>query len=125
MITGNNQSWEKEIKITILAPERFELNQNYPNPFNPVTTISYTIPTPPQPSPYEGEGIREGFLISLKIYDILGREVETLVNEEQKPGYYKIEWNANNFASGMYVYQLSMKNGNKTEMLRKKLMLIK
>ncbi|MBK7104007.1 MAG: T9SS type A sorting domain-containing protein [Ignavibacteriae bacterium] len=115
-ISGNNQNWEKEIKITILPPDKFELNQNYPNPFNPVTTISYLIPKNER---------RETSNVNLIIYDILGREVEIIVNEEQRPGYYKTEWNAKNLASGMYIYQISMKNGNKTEMQRKKMMLMK
>jgi hypothetical protein len=115
-ISGNNQTWEKEIRITVLSPDRFELNQNYPNPFNPTTTISYLIPKNEK---------HETSNVNLIIYDILGREVETLVNNEQKPGFYKLEWNANNYASGMYIYQLSMKNDNKTELLRKKLMLMK
>jgi len=104
----------KEIKITVLPPDRFELNQNYPNPFNPTTTtISYIIPA-------VASSFSQG--VHLTIYDILGREVETLVNEEQKPGYYKTEWNASRNSSGMYIYQLTMKNGNKTELLRKKFM---
>ena len=118
-ITGNNQLWDKEIKIKILPPDKFELNQNYPNPFNPTTTISYTLP-----------GAASSFSLSQKvhlaIYDILGRKVETLVNEEQKPGFYKLEWNAIHLASGMYIYQLVSKIGNsKTNVLRKKMLLMK
>ena len=87
-------------------PVKFKLSQNYPNPFNPTTTIKYTIPTPPQPSPSQGEGVREGFLVSLKIYDVLGREVATLVNKKQKPGVYKVEFNASNLPSGVYLYRI-------------------
>ena len=116
-ITGNGQVWNKEIKISILPPDKFELNQNYPNPFNPTTKISYTIPL------VETEYIPS---VRLTIYDILGSEVETLVNQEQSPGYYKVEWNANNYASGMYVYQISIKGKNsKSEVLRKKMMLLR
>ena len=85
----------------------FELEQNYPNPFNPSTTIMYKIPT---------DGI-----VSLKIYNILGQEVATLINEYQVTGKYSVVFNAKNLASGMYVYQL--KAGNITK--SKKLMLIK
>ena len=118
-ISGNNQTWNKEIEITVLPPDKFELNQNYPNPFNPTTTISYIVPA-----------VASSFSLSQKvhlaIYDILGREVETLVNEEQKPGYYKLEWNGNYLASGMYIYQISLKGFNsKREVIRKKMLLIK
>ena len=83
----------------------YDLQQNYPNPFNPVTKIKYTIPTPPHPSPSQGEGVREGF-VSLKIYDVLGRDVATLVNENQKPGNYEVTFDAFGLASGIYYYQL-------------------
>lgn len=118
-ITSNNQTWNKEIKIKVLPPDKFELNQNYPNPFNPNTTISYTIP---------GAGVTNNFLqqVKLSVYDILGREVETLVNKEHKPGFYKLEWNANHLASGMYIYQLVSKGSNsETNVLRKKMLLLK
>jgi len=116
-ITGNRQVWNKEIKVSILPPDKFELNQNYPNPFNPTTIISYTIPA---------VSSRLNANVRLTIYDILGSEVVTLVNEEQTPGYYKVDWNANNYASGMYVYQVSVKGKNsKSEVLRKKMMLLR
>ena len=67
-------------------PESFELKQNYPNPFNPTTTIQYSIPS-------NGN-------VELKIYDILGREVATLVNETKAPGNYEVNFNAANLASG-------------------------
>lgn len=70
----------------------FELHQNYPNPFNPSTIIKYSIPS-------------EGF-INLKIFDILGREVKTLVNQNQKPGSYEIKWNTSNHSSGIYFYRI-------------------
>ena len=68
------------------------MEQNYPNPFNPVTTISYYLP-------------QEEFVI-LKVYDILGREVATLVNEEKHAGNYKVVFNGNNLSSGVYFYRL-------------------
>ena len=78
----------------------FSLSQNYPNPFNPSTKIKFDI----APSPTSGEG--RGEVVKLIIYDILGREVATLVNEELKPGSYEYEWNGSNFASGIYIYKL-------------------
>lgn len=118
-ISGNNQSWGKEIKIMVLPPDKFDLNQNYPNPFNPSTTISYTIPA-------VSYNVSLDQSVHLAIYDILGREVETLVNNEQDPGYYKYLWDAANYASGMYIYQISIKGKNsKRQVIRKKMMLMK
>jgi len=73
-------------------PTEFFLEQNYPNPFNPSTTISYSIPT--------------SQFVTLKVYDVLGKEVATLVNEEKPAGSYEFEFNASNLASGIYFYQL-------------------
>ncbi len=70
----------------------YALFQNYPNPFNPATTIKYAIP--------------KTVNVELKIYDILGREVKTLVNETKTAGYYEVHFNADNFASGVYFYRL-------------------
>jgi photosystem II stability/assembly factor-like uncharacterized protein len=75
-----------------LIPERLSLSQNFPNPFNPVTTITYEIP-------------ERGF-VSLKVYDLLGREVATLVNEEKPAGKYDVEFDGKNFSSGLYFYKL-------------------
>jgi photosystem II stability/assembly factor-like uncharacterized protein len=85
----------------------FELYQNYPNPFNPATTIKYQLP--------------QDAKVTLKVYDILGSEVVTLVNEEQKPGYYEVQFNATNLASGMYIYRITTDKFSST----KKLMLMK
>lgn len=76
-------------------PISFRLDQNYPNPFNPETTISYCLPT----SDY----------VTIKIYNITGREIRTLVNERKASGYYNIQWdgkdnNGTNVASGVYIY---------------------
>ncbi len=73
-------------------PAQFTLYQNYPNPFNPSTTIKYSIP--------------KASLVSLKVYDILGREVASLVNEEKPAGNYKAVFNASSFASGVYFYRI-------------------
>ena len=90
-------------KTSIELPNEFSLYQNYPNPFNPTTTIEYSIPASLNSS--KGEA-----LVKLKIYDILGREIEVLVNEEQKPGYYEVKWDACNQSSGVYFYQLAAGN---------------
>jgi 1,4-alpha-glucan branching enzyme len=102
-------------------PSQFSLEQNYPNPFNPSTKIRYTIPTSPlNPSPYQGEGHRERW-VTLKVYDILGKAVTTLVNEEQSLGIYEVEFNGNNLSSGVYFYQLKADNF----VITKKLILMK
>ena len=76
--------------------EEFTLFQNYPNPFNPSTRISYSLPN-------------SGY-VSLKVYDILGREIETIVNEFQKAGTYAAHFDASNLASGIYFYELQVGN---------------
>ena len=83
----NGEQWTKEIKISIAPPATYELFQNYPNPFNPTTVISYQLSAVSK--------------VSLMVYDLLGREVVTLVDELQEPGYHQttldarsfIEWN--------------------------------
>lgn len=89
------------------APKEFVLLQNYPNPFNPVTVISYRVPAKDH--------------ISLAVYDLLGREVSRLVNEEMSAGSYTIEFNGSRLSSGMYYYQLRTGRFSET----KKMMLIK
>jgi Secretion system C-terminal sorting domain len=92
------------------TPTRFNLSQNYPNPFNPTTIINYSIPA--------GQNVST---VQLKVYDILGRVVATLGNKEQRPGNYKVQFNASNLASGIYFYRL--KAGEFAE--TKKLVLLK
>jgi hypothetical protein len=84
-------------------PEEFYLYQNYPNPFNPSTKIKFTIPQSPL-SFGEGLGVR------LVVYDVLGNEVATLVNEEKPAGSYEVEFNASGLSSGVYFYRLSTNN---------------
>ena len=94
-----------------ISPEMFSLSQNYPNPFNPSTKIKFTIPTSPlNPSPYQGEGQRER-LITLKVYDVLGNKIVTLVNEKLSAGEYEVDFNTGAthpiaLTSGIYFYQL-------------------
>jgi len=89
-------------------PVKFDLMQNYPNPFNPSTTIEYTIPS--TNSPLLG-GAGGGLIaVQLKIYNILGQEVTTLVDRPQSPGQYRVLFNASGLASGVYFYNIRMKN---------------
>jgi hypothetical protein len=74
-------------------PNKFSLFQNYPNPFNPITHCEFRIAD-------------FGFA-KLTVYDALGREIQTLVNEELKPGTYEAEWDGSNYPSGVYFYQLT------------------
>ena len=90
-----------------LIPGDYSLKQNYPNPFNPETVIGYSLPAAGK--------------VTLKIYDILGKEVAELVNEEKPAGQYEVKFNASKLTSGVYLYTL--KAGNYTE--TKKMVLIK
>jgi hypothetical protein len=89
---GSGNLWRKSVLVKYKGPTKFTLDQNYPNPFNPSTTINYDLP----------RDVR----VSLKIYNTLGQEVATLVNEEQQAGYKSVVWNGTGFASGMYFYRL-------------------
>lgn len=80
------------LPITAQIPQSYSLNQNYPNPFNPVTKIKFALP-------------KQSFA-KIVIYDLLGREVATLVNENLKPGSYEVDWDGSAFASGVYFYSL-------------------
>ena len=97
-------------------PIEFSLSQNYPNPFNPSTTIKYSIPNAVVTS-------RDLSLQNVKliIYDILGREVATLVNRQQKPGNYEVQFDGKGLTSGVYFYKLT--SGSFVE--SKKMLLIK
>ena len=77
-------------------PSEFHLEQNYPNPFNPTTTIQFTVPS-------LEKTVNN---VTLKVYDVLGRELKTLVNEKMEEGNYEVQFNANNIASGIYFYEL-------------------
>ncbi|OGV04748.1 MAG: hypothetical protein A3J84_05080, partial [Ignavibacteria bacterium RIFOXYA2_FULL_37_17] len=78
-------------------PTVYNLAQNYPNPFNPTTKIKFTIPE---------EGTKHSLLVQLKVYDVLGNEVETLVNEIKPAGNYEINFDASGLSSGVYFYKL-------------------
>ncbi len=78
-------------------PQRFELFQNYPNPFNPMTKIRFQIPAFVETTQR---------VVSLRIYDVLGKQIVELVNQNLKPGIYEIDWNAENIPSGVYFYSL-------------------
>jgi len=96
-----------EDEINGLEIDHFTLYQNYPNPFNPITIISYSIP--------------KTSFVKLSIYDLLGREIKTLLNQEKLPGNYKVEFDASSFSSGVYFSRLKV--GDYSE--NKKMVLLK
>lgn len=91
----------------IVIPERFDLRQNYPNPFNPSTTIEFALP--------------KAVKVQLRIYDVLGRVVGTLVNEQLQPGKYEIKFEARDLPTGMYFYRFQADNFVET----RKMLLVK
>ena len=102
-IDMNNEIYEfitdKITSVKVLnsdLPDGFALTQNYPNPFNPLTTIRYAIP--------------HSAKVKLAVHDMLGRKIETLVDEEQSAGWKEVQWNAQNISSGVYFYKLSAGN---------------
>jgi len=89
------------------TPERFTLLNNYPNPFNSSTTISYNLATTAR--------------VSIEVYNLLGRQVTTLICEEQQPGSHQVAWNAGDIPSGVYFYRIHAGNIAET----KKMLLLK
>ncbi|MBS1519089.1 MAG: T9SS type A sorting domain-containing protein [Bacteroidetes bacterium] len=95
---GNFEYSNLNNEVNIGTPSDYSLSQNYPNPFNPTTTIEYGI--------LSASANSESGYVSLKIYDISGKEVMTLVNEQKAPGFYTASFNASNMSSGTYYYTL-------------------
>jgi hypothetical protein len=90
-ILGANLKKENSIEVNI--PKEYGLSQNYPNPFNPATTIKYQLP--------------QNNHVTLRIYDVLGNLVTTLIDEDVAAGYHSVTWSAGNIASGVYFYRLT------------------
>jgi hypothetical protein len=115
--TGVQQAWTVGVDVLTGVvennsnPKIFSLEQNYPNPFNPVTKIRFTVPA----------GISSGAFVSILIYDMSGKHVETLLNKQMNPGSHEVEWNAANYSSGVYFYKLQAEGFVDT----KKMILIK
>ncbi|HPS64410.1 MAG TPA: T9SS type A sorting domain-containing protein, partial [Ignavibacteria bacterium] len=95
------------VQIGTEVPVEYSLSQNYPNPFNPVTKINFAIP--------------KAGMVTIKLYDILGREVSRLVNEFKAAGTYTIDFNAGNLSSGVYFYRMETSGFNDI----KKMMILK
>jgi hypothetical protein len=93
--------------ISSEVPSAFSLSQNYPNPFNPVTKIKFELPSVADPLWRKGYGVSQGVgLVKLIVYDITGREVQTLVNERLQPGTYETTFDGSQLTSGIYFYQM-------------------
>jgi hypothetical protein len=107
----NNQAQSEE-----MLPEEFGISQNYPNPFNPATTICYQLP-----------GVGTRYIVSLKVYDLLGREVVNLVDGIKEAGYYTVTFNGSKLASGIYFtrFVVNPQDGNKPFVQVKKMLMIK
>ncbi len=110
-VNGNFEYYELSGEVNVGAPAKFDLSQNYPNPFNPSTKINYDIPVDSK--------------VSIKLFDISGREVATLVNEVKTAGYYTVTFNGANLASGMYFYRISAEGNGSNFSETKKMTLIK
>ena len=93
---GNFRYFELGNDVNSAIPDEYELGQNYPNPFNPTTKINYSLPT-------------DGF-VTIKMFDVTGREIQTIVNEIKQAGYYTAEFNSFGIASGTYFYCLKTKD---------------
>ena len=104
---GNFEYFQLRSDVKIDALEKFTLSQNYPNPFNPSTKIDFELPV-------NGK-------VTIKVYDIMGREVGTFVNEFKDAGYHTIVFDGSNLSSGIYFYTLSSINIRET----KRMLLIK
>jgi hypothetical protein len=98
---------EDENESILNQPTEFVLEQNYPNPFNPVTKIKFTIPNVTLSLSSRAESRDEGSRVQLKVFDVLGKEVATLVNEEKPAGAYEVDFNAGGLSSGIYFYKLT------------------
>ncbi|MDP3829685.1 MAG: T9SS type A sorting domain-containing protein [Ignavibacteriaceae bacterium] len=93
---SGNSNYSKTVEVDIMNPASYLLEQNYPNPFNPTTTISFQIPS-------------EEF-VTVKVYDVLGKEIKTILNEIKKAGVYEIPFNGSELSSGLYVYRITAGN---------------
>ncbi len=103
---GNFEYFDLNGLVNIAAPSKITLGQNYPNPFNPLTTIGYEIP--------------QDAKVVMKVYDITGREMSTLVNETQTAGYHTVKFDASKLSSGLYFYRIFVNgvNGMSTEVTK-------
>lgn len=103
----NTENFITNVEDQLSTPTEYQLEQNYPNPFNPATVIRFAVP--------------ERSMVSLKVYDIIGREIANLISEERVAGWYEYSFDASHLASGIYIYRLTAAS----KVFSKKMMLIK
>ncbi len=108
---GNFHYYDLSNEVNVGIPDKFNLSQNYPNPFNPSTKINYDIP-------FDSK-------VSIKLFDMSGKEVATLVNEPKAAGYYTINFNASSLSSGVYFYRISAEANGQSFVSTKKMILVK
>ena len=108
---GNFEYHSLSNVVEVGLPTKYDLSQNYPNPFNPTTKIDFSLPLDSK--------------VSIKLYDISGREVKTLVNDSRTAGYYTVQFNASDLSSGTYFYRIMTKSSGADYIMTKKMMLIK
>jgi hypothetical protein len=105
-------------QISSQVPSAYSLKQNYPNPFNPTTKLKFDVakfPSGRRSAVAEGVPEGRGGLVTLKIYDVSGREVQTLVNETLQPGTYETTFDGNKLNSGVYFYKLTSGDFSETK----------
>jgi hypothetical protein len=116
-ITGGNVISVRNLSLVV--PDKFSLSQNYPNPFNPTTKIKFDIP---QKTVIARSGATwQSLMVTLKVYNILGKEIATLANETLQPGTYEVTFDGTNLPSGIYFYRLTTDE----HIVTKKLVLLK
>jgi hypothetical protein len=108
---GNFEYFNLSGEVSVGIPDKYDLSQNYPNPFNPATKINFDLPFDSR--------------VTMKIFDITGRELKTLANEIFEAGYYTITFNAVNIASGVYFYRIIAEGGNQQYVMTKKMILLR
>lgn len=114
IVVGTKEYLASNNAGVMLVPQEVKLYANYPNPFNPMTTIRYSV-----------SDAMSGAAVTLKIYNVLGQEVHTLVNGFRQAGYYDVNFNGNQLASGVYFYRLIVQKSGKVISDVKKMMLLK
>lgn len=108
---GNYEFYNLSNDVIVVAPGQFELFQNYPNPFNPITKINYDLP-------FDGK-------VKLKIFDLSGKEVMSLVDGFQSAGYYTSNFNGSDLGSGVYFYRIFINSSEGNITATKKMLLVK